>query len=127
MKRRIALLQSLDKIPEAIGALVELLDISPTDAEAWAELSDLYLSQALHSQACFCLEEVLLIYPNAWNVRKVDFSSFGSRIAVLTRPTRRSMPVLGKFCSCQVSSLVMPTIPALNGLLAREYAAIVGV
>lgn len=57
---------------EAITALVELLDSSPTDAEAWAELSDLYQSQGLHQQAIFCLEEVLLITPNAWNVSPDD-------------------------------------------------------
>jgi ER membrane protein complex subunit 2 len=54
---------------EAISSLVKLLDMSPTDAEAWSELSDLYLSQGLYQQAIFCLEEVLLITPNAWNVR----------------------------------------------------------
>jgi ER membrane protein complex subunit 2 len=69
-KRRIALLRSMDKIPEAITQLVNLLDYSPTDAEAWAELSDLYLSQSLFDQAIFCLEEVLLLNPNAWNVRE---------------------------------------------------------
>lgn len=68
MKRRISILQSLVRPAEAISALVELLESSPTDAEAWAELSSLYLSQGLHSQACFCLEEVLLTCPNAWNV-----------------------------------------------------------
>jgi tetratricopeptide (TPR) repeat protein len=60
----------MDKIPEAITQLVNLLDHSPTDAEAWAELSDLYLSQSLFDQAIFCLEEVLLLNPNAWNVRE---------------------------------------------------------
>ncbi|MCJ1438950.1 hypothetical protein MMC27_008340 [Xylographa pallens] len=68
MKRRIALLQSLGMQSEAIEALVELLQISPTDAEAWTELSALYLAQAMYSQASYCLEEVLLVYPNAWNV-----------------------------------------------------------
>jgi len=32
------------------------------------ELSELYLAQDLHMQAAFCLEEVLLIAPNAWNI-----------------------------------------------------------
>ncbi|MCJ1396327.1 hypothetical protein MMC18_009216 [Xylographa bjoerkii] len=68
MKRRITLLQSLGMQSEAIEALAELLQISPTDAEAWTELSALYLTQAMYSQASYCLEEVLLIYPNAWNV-----------------------------------------------------------
>lgn len=67
-KRRIALLRSLNKPTEAIAALNEFLDSSPTDAEAWAELSDLYLSQGMYQQAIFALEEVLLITPYAWNV-----------------------------------------------------------
>lgn len=71
-KRRAALLRSMGKTTEAITALKELLDASPIDAEAWSELADLYFTQSLHSQAIFCLEEVLLITPNAWNVR-MDF------------------------------------------------------
>ena len=53
---------------EAIEALVELLEASPADIEAWTELSDLYITQGFFSQAEFCLEEVLLVAPNAWNV-----------------------------------------------------------
>jgi tetratricopeptide (TPR) repeat protein len=68
-KRRIALLKTLKKTPEAITALNELLDSSPIDAEAWAELADLYVSQGMYAQGIFALEEVLLITPNAWNVR----------------------------------------------------------
>ncbi|KAL9123080.1 MAG: hypothetical protein Q9187_000357 [Circinaria calcarea] len=67
-KRQIALLQSLSRPAEAIVALVELLETSPTDIEAWAELSDLYVSQAMYPQAIFCLEEILLVAPNAWNI-----------------------------------------------------------
>ena len=59
----------LSRPSDAIDALIELLESSPTDIEAWAELADLYLSQGLYSQAVFCLEEVLLVAPNAWNVR----------------------------------------------------------
>ncbi len=69
MKRRIALLQTLQRTSEAVDALVELLDASPTDIEAWAELAELYLSHGRFSQAEYCLEEVLLVAPNAWNVR----------------------------------------------------------
>ena len=69
MKRQIAVLKALSRPTEAVIALVELLQNSPTDIESWAELSDLYFSQAMYSQACFCLEEVLIIAPNAWNVR----------------------------------------------------------
>ncbi|KAJ0163521.1 TPR repeat protein oca3 [Colletotrichum tanaceti] len=66
-KRRIALLKSTGKPLEAIAALNSLVDFNPTDAEAWAELADLYLSQGLYSQAIFALEEVLVLTPNAWN------------------------------------------------------------
>ncbi len=66
-----ALLRSLSRPEAAIEALVKLLDDSPADAEAWSELSDLYLSQGLYPQAIFSMEEVLLITPNAWNVGDV--------------------------------------------------------
>ncbi len=71
MKRRVALLRSLSRTADAIQALVKLLEASPTDIEAWTELSDLYFAQGLFSQAEFCLEEVLLVTPNAWNVCSV--------------------------------------------------------
>ena len=67
-KRRAALLRSMGKIADAITALTNLLDSTPTDAEAWSELGDLYLTQGLYDQATFCLEEVLLVTPNAWNM-----------------------------------------------------------
>lgn len=68
MKRRIALLRSMSRNSNATSALVEFVDAFPTDSEAWCELSDLYQRQGMHSQAIFCLEEALLISPNAWNV-----------------------------------------------------------
>lgn len=68
IKRRVALLRSMGKVDESITALLSLLDFSTTDAEAWAELADLYLSQGLYSQAIFALEEVLILQPNAWNI-----------------------------------------------------------
>ncbi|KAI1048355.1 hypothetical protein LB506_002181 [Fusarium annulatum] len=67
-KRRVALLRSMGKTTEAIAALVWLLEFNPTDAEAWSELSDLYLSQGLYSQAIYAMEEVLVLVPNAWNL-----------------------------------------------------------
>lgn len=69
-KRRIALLQTLSRTTDAIGALVDLLDISPSDPEAWIELAELYHEQCLFSQAQFCFEEALTIVPTAWNVRR---------------------------------------------------------
>ncbi|KAI9826469.1 MAG: hypothetical protein M1819_007362 [Sarea resinae] len=67
-KRRIALLRSMSQPVEAITALTKLLDTSPTDVEAWSELSDLYYSQGQYPRAIFCLEEILLVVPNAWNI-----------------------------------------------------------
>ncbi|KAL8768120.1 MAG: hypothetical protein Q9209_005583 [Squamulea sp. 1 TL-2023] len=68
-KRRIALLRSLAREADAINALIELLEASPTDIESWAELCELYVSQGLYQQAEFCLEEILLSKPNAWNIQ----------------------------------------------------------
>ena len=67
-KRRIALLRSMGRIPEAVASLIQLLDFSPTDPEAWSELADLYLTQGMYPQAIFAFEEVLVMAPNAWNV-----------------------------------------------------------
>lgn len=67
-KRRAALLRSMGKTSEAVVALTSLLDASPIDAESWSELADVYLTQGLFEQAVFCLEEVLLVTPNAWNI-----------------------------------------------------------
>lgn len=67
-KRRIALLRAMGKTAESIEALVQFLDFSSTDAEAWMELADLYLSQGLYAQAIYAQEEALIIAPNAWNV-----------------------------------------------------------
>nr|OQO27596.1 hypothetical protein B0A51_05226 [Rachicladosporium sp. CCFEE 5018] len=67
-KRRAALLRSMGKLNEAVIALTELVDVSPTDAESWAELADCYLTKGSFEQAVFCLEEVLLVTPNAWNM-----------------------------------------------------------
>lgn len=63
-----ALLRSLGRVSDAVAALLSLLDFSPTDSEAWSELSDMYFSQGLYPQAIFALEEVLVLQPNAWNV-----------------------------------------------------------
>jgi len=67
-KRRITLLRSLGRVAEAASALIQLLDFTPTDAEAWSELSDVYLSQGMYPQAIYALEEVLVMAPNAWNI-----------------------------------------------------------
>ncbi|KAF8455116.1 hypothetical protein BGX38DRAFT_1088644 [Terfezia claveryi] len=67
-KRLISLLTSLHHLPRAISNLTTLLSTNPTDAESWAELSHLYFTQRLYAQALFCLEEIILIYPQAYNI-----------------------------------------------------------
>lgn len=67
-KRLISLLTSLAYVPRAISNLTSLVGNNPNDAESWAELSALYFSQGLYPQSVFCLEEVILIYPNAYNI-----------------------------------------------------------
>ena len=67
-KRRVAILKNLGRVQDAITALTVLVENSPTDVEAWAELSELYAGQGAWGQAIFCMEEVLLVMPNAWSV-----------------------------------------------------------
>ncbi|KAJ4424586.1 Inositol phosphatase SIW14 [Gnomoniopsis sp. IMI 355080] len=67
-KRRIALLRSLGRTSDAVSGLTALLEFCPVDAESWAELADIYISQGLYAQAIYSLEEVLVLSPNAWNV-----------------------------------------------------------
>ncbi|KAF3163341.1 hypothetical protein TWF106_004167 [Orbilia oligospora] len=66
-KRRITLLHHLSKKSEAISALTTLIDLNPTDAESWAQLAQYYFEISMYPQAIYCLEEVLLILPNAYN------------------------------------------------------------
>ncbi|KAF3942065.1 hypothetical protein ABW19_dt0202707 [Dactylella cylindrospora] len=67
-KRRISLLHHLNRKADAISALTSLLDVNPTDAEAWTQLAEYYFEISMYSQAIYCLEEVLLIIPNAYNI-----------------------------------------------------------
>ena len=67
-KRRIALMKSVGRPQDAIKDLVDFVDSFPTDMEAWCELGHLYHSQGCISQAIFCLEEAIIIAPNAWNL-----------------------------------------------------------
>ena len=69
----------------AISSLVEIIKAIPTDAEAWCELADLYMSQGMTHQATFCLEESLLIAANAWNV-SMDCQSISTFHSHVTFP-----------------------------------------
>lgn len=67
-KRRTSLIRSLGRPVDALECLVQFLASFPSDAEAWCEISDLYQLQGMSSQAIYCIEEALLIAPNAWNL-----------------------------------------------------------
>lgn len=99
-KRRAALLRSMGKTSEAVAALTELLDASPTDAEGWAELADVYLTQGLYEQAVFCLEEVLLVTPNAWNIhaRLGEVLFLAANKAEGTEQVRGLAEAMRRFC-----------------------------
>lgn len=96
---------------EAITALVRLLDVSPTDAEAWAELSDVYQSQGLYQQAIFCLEEVLLITPNAWNVSQTDMITFEVEI---------SKQFVDRFMPAWVSLSICPSTTTIQAVAVKS-------
>lgn len=90
LKRRVALLRSISRPTDAIAGLVKLLEATPTDAEAWCELADLYKSQGMSSQAVFCLEESLLIAPNAWNVCVLKYLTKFRGLYLLSFKKKRS-------------------------------------
>lgn len=80
-----------------------LLDFSPTDAEAWAELADVYLEQGLYAQAVYALEEVLVLAPNAWNVHarlgEVSYMAASTAAGGTDAATQRyAADALKRFC-----------------------------
>ncbi len=89
-KRRVALLRSLGRIPDAVSGLVQLLDFSPNDGEAWSELSEIYFSHGLYPQAIHAMEEVQLLAPNAWNVR-LPWLSLLPLVTLLTQLPRYTL------------------------------------
>lgn len=75
-KRRVAVLKALGRTADAMTALVELVEQSPADAEAWAELGDGYVGLGMWGQAVFCWEEVLLFCSNSWAVWHLSLPLF---------------------------------------------------
>lgn len=100
VKRRVALLRSLGRVSDAVAALLSLLDFSPTDSEAWSELSDMYFSQGLYPQAIFALEEVLVLQPNAWNIhaRLGELLLMAAKSSQPTDASRQLAEAIKRFC-----------------------------
>ncbi|KAK7478660.1 hypothetical protein BaRGS_00030123 [Batillaria attramentaria] len=63
-KRLVAILKAQRKIPEAIEKLNEYLKKFMTDYEGWNELCDMYLSMHDYTNACFCMEELIMSNPH---------------------------------------------------------------
>lgn len=98
-KRRVALLRSLKRPTEAINQLTLLLDTFPNDAESWAELTDLYISQDMLSQAAFCLEELILLQPLSHyvNVQYAEVLFLLGKEASALKYWSRSVELCGDF------------------------------
>jgi len=63
-KRLIAIYKAEGRNVEAIKGLTEYLKTFMADAEAWQELSELYLAENDFSKAAFCVEELILHNPH---------------------------------------------------------------
>lgn len=63
-KRMISCLKSQNRTKEYINELNEYVKMFQADHEAWLELCDAYLSEMEFSKACFCIEELILMYPH---------------------------------------------------------------
>ncbi|KAJ0416678.1 hypothetical protein BJY00DRAFT_229888 [Aspergillus carlsbadensis] len=133
IKRRIALLRSLSKTSDAISSLVQLLDATPTDVEAWCELAELYQSQGMCPQAIFSLEEALLIVPHAWNVharlgeilytyaRSLEGEAMHKQLQLSTRHFCRSVELCDDYLR-GFYGLALATSPSLvNGTFELTY------
>jgi ER membrane protein complex subunit 2 len=103
-KRRVAVLKSLGRMGDAITALTMLVESSPTDVEAWAELSECYAQVGEWGRAIWCAEEVLLVMPNSWSVSTRCNSADDLMLICGAGTCPRSNPAL-PLCSTQFLSL----------------------
>ncbi|XP_017777613.1 PREDICTED: ER membrane protein complex subunit 2-like [Nicrophorus vespilloides] len=63
-KRKIAILKAQGRYVEAIRELTDYLKTFMADAEAWQELSELYIGEQDFAKAAFCVEELILHNPH---------------------------------------------------------------
>lgn len=85
LKRNAVLSKSKGDIESYVNLLVKLLGVVPTDAEAWAELAEVYASTGNYDKAIAAYEEVILIQPYAYNI----FARLGEiyHIAATSKPS----------------------------------------
>lgn len=67
IKRRSFLTLKVDP-SNFINDMLGYLEVQPGDAEAWYELSEVYLESGNYQQSIYCLEQALLFFPFAYNV-----------------------------------------------------------
>ena len=63
-KRKIAILRSENKLPDAINQLGIYLKTYMNDMEAWQELCDLYLKVQDYAKAAHTMEELVVTHPH---------------------------------------------------------------
>jgi len=63
-KRKIALYKAQGKTVDAIKELTDYLKVFMADAEAWQELSELYIAEQDFAKGAFCVEELILHNPH---------------------------------------------------------------
>lgn len=71
LKRYLAIFKlkyNLSNIKDYTEILNEYLKIYMDDVDIWAELSDIYLLTNNYNKALFCLEEILLFFPNNYMI-----------------------------------------------------------
>eukprot|EP00823_Brevimastigomonas_motovehiculus_P007069 TRINITY_DN6078_c0_g1_i1.p1 TRINITY_DN6078_c0_g1~~TRINITY_DN6078_c0_g1_i1.p1 ORF type:complete len:290 (-),score=60.58 TRINITY_DN6078_c0_g1_i1:99-968(-) len=62
-KRKVAIAKEEGNIQDAVDELNKYLDVCSSDFEAWEELTQYYISQEKYELARYCLEELLLFFP----------------------------------------------------------------
>jgi tetratricopeptide (TPR) repeat protein len=67
-KRKTVILKQNGNWKRYVEELLQYLDICPTDAEVWSEVAEAYLHLKLYDQAIHCLEEVVVLMPQAYNM-----------------------------------------------------------
>ncbi|KAK9479798.1 hypothetical protein V1514DRAFT_327413 [Lipomyces japonicus] len=91
LKRKVALSKfTTDTNSSYITGLVNILSNFPSDGETWAELAAAYLQAGLFPQSLFALHEVLLLYPQAYNINALIGETTLQYVTALQNPANSS-------------------------------------
>lgn len=134
LKRYLATLKikfNLINVKEYTEFLAEYLKIYMDDVDVWFELSDVYLLTNNYNKAVFCLEEVLLFFPNNYGVYTrigdvlCSFNNTESALSalkyysqsVLVKPTLKAF--WGIFYACNIALKYNKTLEEKNANLMK--------